>query len=187
MSARSGDLQRALDIFLPHDVGKVGAGLARLLRLPLRLGRELLFTLQMLHERHDVRHAVNGHAVGKRRLRCVRRGDVERPDARTHRGHRHRQNAVHRAKRAGQRELADKGRVLRGGLDLLCTGKDAEQDGQVIERALLFPTRGGEVHRDARDRELHTAVFHCRAHALARFLDGRVAKADDVKRRQAPG
>ena len=187
MSARSGDLQRALDIFLSHDVGKVGAGLARLLRLPLRLGRELLFTLQMLHERHDVRHAVNGHAVGKRRLRCVRRGDIERPDPRTRRGHRHRQNAVHRAKRAGQRQLADKGRVLGGGLDLLCTGKDAEQDGQVIERALLFPTRGGEVHRDARDRELHTAVFHCRAHALARFLDGRVAKADDVKRRQAPG
>mgnify|MGYP000140457307 CR=1 FL=1 len=96
----------------------------------------------MLHERHDVRHAVNGHAVGKRRLRCVRRGDVERPDARAHRGHRHRQNAVHRAKRAGQRELADKGRVLRGGLDLLCTGKDAEQDGQVIERASFFRPAG---------------------------------------------
>ena len=28
---------------------------------------------------------------------------------------------------------------------------------------------------------------HRRAHALARFFDGRVAKADDVKRRQAPG
>ena len=187
MPARGGDLQRALDVLLPHDVGKVGAGLVRLYGLPSRMGRELLFALQMLHKGHDVRHAVDGHAVGQRRLGSVRRGNVKRFDARARRGHRHGQNAVHRAQRSGERKLADKGGVLRGRPDLLCAGKDAQQDRQVIERALLFQARRREVHRDAGDGKLHAAVFHRRAHALARFLDRRVAEADDIERRQPAG
>ena len=102
-------------------------------------------------------------------------------------GHRHGQNAVHRAQRSGERKLADKGSVLRGRPDLLRAGKDAQQDRQVIERALLFQARRRKIHRDAGDGKLHAAVFHRRAHALARFLDRRVAEADDIERRQPAG
>ncbi len=182
--ARGGDLQRALDVLLPHHIGKVGVWLVRLLRLPSRLRRKRPFPLEVLHERHDVAHAVDGHAVSQRRLGGVRRGDVERLDPRAGGGHRHRQHAVHRAQRAGKGKLADKGRVLRGGLDLLRAGEDAEQDGQVVERALLLFPRRGKVHRDARNGELHAAVLDRRAHALARFLDRRVAKPHNIERRK---
>ena len=187
MPARGGDLQGALDILLPHDVGKVGTLFVRLFRLPLRLGPERRFALQMLHKGHNVRHAVNGHAVGKRCLHGVGRGDIERFDAGARRGHRHGQHAVHRAQCAGERKLADKGRVPGGRLDLLCAGEDTEKDRQIVERAFFLEPRRSKIHRDAGDGKLHAAVFHRRAHALARFLDRRVAEANDVERGKPPG
>ena len=185
--ARSGDLQRALDVFLPHDICKVGARFIRLLRLPLWLRRERPFSLQVLYQRLHVRNAVNAQPVGKRRLRGVGRGDIERFDARARRGHRHGQHAVHRAQRAGERKLAKKGRVLCGGLNLPGACKDAQQDRQIVERALFPESRRGKVHRDAGDGELHAAVLHCRTHALARFLHRRIAEADNVERGKPAG
>ena len=182
MPARGGDLQRALDVFLPHHVGKVGAGLLRCRRRPARGRGDGLLPAQVGNQGVHVADGINRQPVGQRGLRGVFRRNEQVLHTAAHRGHGHGQHAAHAAQLSGERQLAQKGGVRRQLRKLLGTAEDAEKDRQVVDRALLALARGGQIDRDAGDRELCAAVFHCRAHPLPRFLHGGVAKTDDVKR-----
>ncbi len=61
------------------------------------------------------------------------------------------------------------------------TEQHADGDGQVVGRALFFEVGGGQVHRDASQREFAVAVAEGSAHSFFGFLDRGVGKADDVE------
>ena len=182
VGACGGDLQRALDVLLPHDVGKIGNAVRLDRRLPALRGGKPLLAAQMAQKLRRVFHAVDGQTVGQRRLGGVRRGDIKSLHARTRRGHRHRQHTADGAQRAGERQLTDErgGRVRR--VDLTLAREDTEQQRKVVDRAFFLQVRGREVDRDAADGELRSAVFDRRADTLARLLHRRVAEADHVER-----
>ena len=76
VSARRRDLQRALDVFLSHDIGKVGTGDLPGGRLPPGRRRDGLLASETFDKLRNIGNAADNQSVGKRRLRCVRRGDV---------------------------------------------------------------------------------------------------------------
>ena len=129
-------------------------------------------------------HAVDRQSVGQRGLRRVFRRDVQLLHAKLPRRQRHRQHAAHRPQLAFQTQLAEEGALRLRQTDQLAGRENAEQDRQIVERTGLFRARGREVQRDPADREAEPAVFHRRAHALPRLLDGGVRQADDLKSRQ---
>ena len=126
MPARGGDLQRALDILLPHHITEVWLRVGIRRGLPRLGGREQCFAAQMLHELPHGVYAVDCHAVGKRRLSSVFRRDVERLNAKLPRGQRHRQHTRHRAEIALQTQLAQKRARFVGLLDELRRAENAE-------------------------------------------------------------
>ena len=77
--------------------------------------------------------------------------------------------------------------ALGQGRYLLRRGQNAQQDGQVIHRALLPHPRRSQIDRDAADGELGPAVLHRRPNALPRLLHRRVRQAHHVEPRQSAG
>ena len=134
-----------------------------------------------------VLHAVDGEAVGQRGLGGVLYRDVQRPDAQPGGAQRHGQHAGNGAQGAGETQLTQKGGVLRQRLQLLRCRQDAQQDGQVVQRALLADPGGGQIHGDAADGEFGAAVLHGGADTLPRFLDGGIRQAHHVKGGQSAG
>lgn len=101
VGACGGDLQRALDVLLSHDVGEIGNAVRLDRRLPALRGGKTFLAAQMAQKLRRGLHAVDGQAVGQRRLGGVRRGDIKSLHARTRRSHRHRQHTADGAQRAG--------------------------------------------------------------------------------------
>ena len=187
VAAGSGDLQRPLHVLLPHDVGKVRQGTALPSRLPAGLRGHGFLSAEMCQQLRHVLHGVDLHAVGQGRLRRVVGGHEQLADAQPGGGQRHGQHARHRAQRAAETQLAQKGRVLRQRAYLLRRRQNAQQDGQVVHRALLAHTRRSQIHGDAADGELLPAVLHRRPDALAGFLHRRVRQTHHVEGRQSAG
>ena len=187
VAAGGGDLQPALHVFLSHHIGKVRQGTGGGLRLPAGSGRHGRFALQVGDELGHILHAADGEAVGQRGLGGVLRRDVQRLDAQPGGAQRHGQHAGDGAQRPGKAQLTQKGGVLRQGLQLLRRGQNAQQDGQVVQRALLADTGGGQIHGDPADGEFGAAVFHGGADTLPRFLDGGIRQTHHIKGGQSAG
>ena len=185
--ACGGDLQRALGVFLAHDLLEVRDLAAEVGALPPGLGHDGRTAAQMGDE---LGHAVDrdhGQTLGQGGLLGVLNGNVEGPDPRPDRSDRHRQNAGDGSELPLQAELAQEGAVVVREGDLLLRGQNAEQNGQVVERAGLFRVGGGKVHGDAAGRELEAGGLDRCANALARLLDRGVGQAHDLEVRQAVG
>ena len=187
MAAGRGDLQRALHVLLALHVRKVRDG--DLHRVQIRgLGRaEALLPAQMTHQLHHVFHRVDGQALGKGGLAGVFRRDIELFDPRLFRRQRHGQRPGHGPQLAGQRELAQKGRIFSRLPDLLRGGQIGHQDGQIVERAGFLPVRRRQVHGDAAGVKAEAVVADRGAHPFPGFLDRRVRQAHDVKGGHAVG
>ncbi len=152
VSARGGDLQRALDRLLAHDVRKVERAV---LRPRGRRGRgrgERAPSGQVREQRAEVGNGINGHTTGERSLGGIRLGYEYGFHPRVPRGERHGERAAHRAQHTGQRKLAEENGVLRRGVDLARSSEDGQQDREIVGRSGLFGVRRGEVHRHAGDR-----------------------------------
>ena len=183
MTAGGGDLQRPLHVLLPHHVGKVrqrGTGRGG---LPPERGRNSALPFQVGHQLADILHAVDGNAVGQRSLGGVGGGDEQLLHPLTGGKHGHGQHAGDGTQRPRQAQLPQKGSVLRQCSHLAGGSHDAQQDGQVVHRALLPQTGRSQIHRDAADGELGPAVFHRGPHSLPRFLYRRVRQTHHVKGR----
>ena len=187
MSARGGHLKGALDALLPLDVGEVGQH--EIVRADHRRGggSYILFSAQTGDELGHVFQADDLHALGKGGLGGVLGREIEPADAAALRRDGHRQRAGNAAQRAVERELAQKGAVLAEARELSLRLKDADEDGQIVKRAGLFPVGGGEIDGQAARREAEAVVFDRRADALARLPHGGVGQADDLKARQTAG
>ena len=187
VAAGGGDLQGPAAIFLAHDVPQVRQALRLLPRLPGFGGRQGFLAPEMGHQLHHVLRAVDRQAVGQGGLGGVLFGDVEGFDAGAHGGQGHGEHAPHGAQRPRQRQLAQKGCVRRRRVQGLRSGQDTQENGQIVDRALLFLGGGGQVHGDAADGELRPAVFHRRPHPLPGLPHGGVGQAHHVEGRQAAG
>ena len=187
MAAGRGDLQRALYVLLALHVREVRARELHLAQIRGRGGAEALLPAQMMHQLHHVLHRVDGQALGKGGLAGVFRRDIELFDPRLLRRQRHGQRPGHGPQLAGQRELAQEGRVPARLPDLLRGGQIGHQDGQIVERAGFLPVRRRQVHGDAAGVKAEAVVADRGAHPFPGFLDRRVRQAHDVKGGHAVG
>ena len=182
-----GDLQGPLHVLLAHDVGKVRSRLPRGGGDEGRGGREKRLPAQVAQQGREVRHGIDREAPGQGGLRRVLRRDIQLPDAQPRRGHGHGQHPLHRPQGPGKAQLPQEGGPLPRGLDVPLGGQEPQEDGQVVDRALFFQRRRGQVHRDAADRELEPRGLHRRAHPLPGLLHRRVGQAHNIKGGQTAG
>ena len=187
MSARSRDLERALDVLLSLDVGKIRHRCPRRVELGALRALYKLLPGQMRRQLGDSLHRVHRKPVGKRRLARVLRRDEEMLHPRALRRQRHRQRARDRAHLPRQRQLTDERALLPRRFDVAGGGEYAHEHRQVVHRSGLFLVRRGEVDCHAADREGKAAVFYRGAHTLARLLHRRIGQTHDVERRQPAG
>ncbi len=171
VSARSGDLERALDRVLPHDVREIEGRAARRRRGRRETGRKRAAPVQVGEQVVQAGRRQHGDAGGIGGLGRVLLWDKYRSEAGVPHGERHRKCAAHRTQLAGQGQLAEKDGVLRQGIDLARGRKDGKQNRKVIGGAGLFGIRGSEVDRQAGNRPVEAAGFDCGAHTLPSFAD----------------
>ena len=187
MPAGSGDLQRPLHVFLPHDVPHIRQIAGLRLRRPHRSGGKGRFVFQVGYQRTHIRHAINRQSLRQRSLGGVVRRDVQRADTRRLGGQRHGQHTGNAPESAGEAQLTDERGVLGGDGQLTRGGQHTHKNRQIIDRTRLFCSGGGKVHRDAAHRELGTAVFHRRPHPLPGFPHSSVRQTHNIKGRQSAG
>ena len=129
MPARRGDLKRAFDGTLPHDMRKIKCVIRRGRRFGWGTGRQSRTSCKMVEQRGQVGNRQCGDARSVGCFLRVLRRYINRPKTRVARGHRHRQRAADRTKFTRQRQFTEKDRVLRRGVDFARRGKDGKQDG----------------------------------------------------------
>ena len=186
--AGGGDLQRPLRVFLSHDIREVRAAvLIARLRFPHGSGGEGRFAPQMGNKLLHGLHSVNGHTPGQSCLGGVFRRHIELVYTRPLRGHGHGQHAVYGPQPACEAQFPHKSRVRRQGGNFFRRRQNTQQDGQIVHRALLASARRGQIHGDAADGVLGTAVFHRCPHPLPGLLHRRVRQTHDVKGGQTTG
>ena len=99
----------------------------------------------------------------------------------------HRQNALARTHRAGQREFADDDKIVElVGFDLFAGRQHPQRDGQIETRPFLFHVGGREVDGRAAHRKFEAGIGERGRDAVARFLHRGVRQADDDNQRVAP-
>ena len=141
---------------------------------------------------HDLTGRCSGEdlhlaAAGLSGLGGVLRRDVERPHPAGGGFQCHRQHAGHGPQAAVQRQLTQKGGVLRRRFQLPGGRQHGQQQGQVVHRAGLADVCRGEVDGDAAVGPLEAQILQGRMNAVATLPDGRVRQADDGKRGQPAG
>ena len=132
-------------------------------------------------------HRIDRHAPGQRSLRRRVGRHEEGAEPRRSGRQRHGQHPRHRPHLPREGELPHKGRIRRRGGELAPRAQDPHQNGQVIDRARLFPVRWGQINGDAGDRKGKPAIFHRRAHPLPGLPHRRVGQAHNVEIGQPPG
>ena len=187
MPARRGDLQSPLYVFLAHDVLEVRQAPLLRRRGPYRGGGQGGFVFQMGHQGAHIRHAVDRQSFRQGGFSGIVRRDEEGADTGVPGGQGHGQHAGDGPEGPGKAQFPQKGGVLRRRGQFSRGGQQAHEDGQVVDRARLFGARRGQVHGDAADGELGSAVFHRRPDPLPGLPDGGVRQTHDVKGRQAAG
>ena len=181
MRAARADLERAAHRLLPHNVGKINASGIRIGQGGAVARGELRAAPQMREPVAQPCNRIDRHALGKRGFVRVVRGDEHRRQSGVTGGERHGQRARDRAHVAGQRQLPEKGAVRGRRVDLPARREQREQNGQVVDRALLFGVGGGEVDRYARHRPVEAAGFDRCAHAFARLADRFSGQTDHIQ------
>ena len=115
--SRGRDLERALGVILPLDLGEVRLRPARELQLRRSGAVDFTAPVQILKHLRYIPDAVDLEGVHKRRLGGVVRRDEQALHPGAPGGEGHGQRAAHRPQLARERELADKGAVTRQGAD----------------------------------------------------------------------
>ena len=187
MAPGGGYLQGPLDVFLAHDVGKIRQGPGHRRGGPGGLGPDGRVAGKVGHQLGDVFHRIDGDPLGQGGLRGVLGGDVQLADAQPGGAQGHGQDPRHRAQRAGEAQLSQKRRIGGQALQLLCRCQNAQQNGQVVHRALLPLARRGQVHGDAADGESGPAGLDGGPDPLPGFPHRRVRQAHHVEGGQSPG
>ena len=183
VSARRRDDHRPAGQRLAADVSEIGNVAPRIGRVEgnRSRGRNGLDAPQCVHDLTGRCCRVDLHfaSAGLSGFGSVLGGDIERPHTAGGSFQRHGQDAGHRAETAVQRQLPQKGRVLRRRLQLPGSGQHRQQQGQVIHRAGLADVGGSEVDGDAAVRPLEAQIFQGCVDAVAALPDGGVRQADD--------
>ena len=187
MSPGGGHLQGPLHQLLPHDLGKVGARQALLLRLPGRGRGDGPFPPQVGQKLTQIRHRIHGQIPGQGGLGGVLLRHVQLPHPRPGGGHGHGQGPGHRPQGPGQGQLPQKGGGLRRRRNVPLGGQDAQENGEIVEGPLLAQGGGGQVDGDAGHGEPGPAGPDRGPHPLPGLLHRRVGQAHHVKGGQAPG
>ena len=185
--AGGGDLQRPLHVLLPLHIGKVRQRGGKALHCGWLSRGHCLLPPQMAQQLPHILHRVNRKPLGKGGLGGVFRRDIQLLHAGALGGQGHGQGAGHRAQRAQQGQLAEKGAVLPGLLDFPGCGQNAHEHGQVIDGARLFLISRGQVHGHAAHREAEAVVLDGGPHPLPGFLHGGIGQAHDLKAGHAVG
>ena len=185
--AGRGDLQRPLHVLLAHHVGKVGEGRRGPGGLPGACRLHGLLAPEMAHQLSHVPDAVDGEPLGQRGLGGVGLRHVQLPDAGPGGAQGHGQHARHGPQSAGEAQLAQEGGALRQLLQLLRCAEDAQQDGQVVESALLAEPGRGQVDGDAADGEFGAAVLDGGPDPLPGLPRGGVGQTHHVEGGQSAG
>ncbi len=179
--AGGGDGERALGVLLADDLGEVGGARLRLAGLVGgRVGGDGGLPQQVRGELRERFHGVDVEPIDEGGLGRVGGGHEGALRAPVAGDGDHGQGPAHAAHLAVEGEFADEHGVAEAGLDLTAGDHDAGGDGQVVGGALLAQVGGGEVDDDAAvEGPGEGAVADGGAHALLRFLHGRVGQADD--------
>ena len=185
MAARCRHLHGAAGAGLPHDVGKVRQ---RRRLCPVRLARQhrrkRLLPREVPQKRHDLADRIYRDSLDDRALGGIFRRNECMADAVIARRDHHRQHAAHRPHLSRQRQLAEKGTVVKCGAQLSACDQQRNQQRQIIDRPLFFHVGRREVYRDAADRIGEAAVFERGTDAVTRLLHRRAGQPDHVKPRQ---
>ena len=187
MPACGGDLQGTFHVLLAHHILKVRQRSGIRLRDPGGSGGERGLPPEVGRQGGYVRHAVYRHPISQGGLGGVFRRDEELADACVPGGQGHGQHAGDAPQRPGEGQLAQEGGVARRRRHFPRGGQQPHENGQVVHRAGLFLPRRRQVDGDAADRELGSAVLHCRPHPLPGFPHGCVRQAHHVKGREPAG
>jgi len=178
------DLERAPGILLSLHVAEIWQRQFLRFRLPFGRGSKGRLPAEMRGQLLNAAHAVDRQPVRQRGLGGIFRRNIQLPDAKFPRGHRHGQHAAHRPELSLEADLAQE-RALPLRLTHRPGGnKNTQQNWQIIERTGLFLPSRRQIDRDPAHGELESAVFGGRPDALARLLDSRVRQADHVEARQ---
>ena len=171
VAARGRDLERALGVVLPADVGEVRRARTRT-RLPAVGDGGDGFLLSAQHARDPVQRRGADHLEVRheRRLAAVLGRDDQALVTGRPRPERSRQRPTDGPQLAAQGQLAaERASLERLGRHLAAGGEQADGDREVEARACLAHVRGREVHGDPHQRELEPRVLDGRTHALARL------------------
>ena len=183
MSARGGNFQSAFYVFLALDLGKIQIVVVYLIEDfgNVHLGRsDFVFAFQKTGGLAQILNRDDLQALDDRGLRGVfRRNEHADPAVRAG-AQGHRQHALARTHRAGQRQFAHDDEIVElVGFDLFAGGQHADGDGQVKARPLLFHVGGREVDGRASHRKFETGIGERGGDPVARFLHRGVRQADD--------
>ena len=187
MPARSGNLQRTAGFGLPAHIGHIGAEPGPGFVIAAGRGRgDGFLAAKVAHHVAGAARRVDGQrSLGG--FGGVFGGDKQLGYAQLGRSQRHGQHTRHRAQRAVQAQLAQKG-LLRGGHRRnALRGQQPHQQGQVVHGAGLAHVRRGQVDGDAAGRPGIMQVFDRAAHPLAALFDSRVRQTHERELRQTAG
>ena len=188
--SRGGDLEGALDVGLALDVGKVDRVAALLAEEGLAvelLGRDVVLPLEQGDRRAQVGDGVDVDPLDDGRLGGILRGNQDGLVARVARLQGQRQDALHRANPAVERQFADDGALLqRALLQFFAEGDHADGDRQVEAGPLLAQVGGGEVDGGVTVRPAEAAVADGGEHPIGRLAHRRVGQPDRDELRVAP-
>ena len=181
--ACSGNDHRPAGQRLTADVGEIGDMVPCVGRVERNRSRRR-DGLDAPQSVHDLTGRCSGEdlhlaAAGLSGFGGVLRRDVERPHPAGGGFQCHRQHAGHGPQAAVQRQLTQKGGVLRRRFQLPGGRQHGQQQGQVVHRAGLADIGRGEVDGDAAVGPLEAQILQGRMNAVAALPDGRVRQADD--------
>jgi len=186
MAPSSRYFQRALDVLLALDVGKV-ARIRRRVRVQVEVGPVRLDGVVVAKVRGQPAqrvYRVDVDALHQRGLWRIGLRHEHRLVAQLLRQVGHRQQPVDMAQRAVERQLAQEQAAVQVRRDLLSQHEQGDCDGQVVRRALLAQVGGREVDRHPAARVVQAGVNDGRAHAFGGLFDRGVGQADERDRGQ---
>ena len=165
-------LQRALDVLLTFDLGKIGLHVDRqVFWLDRRLGRDLQRAGQVRDQGGQSRNRDDLQVGDQGRFGCICKRSKDALEALLAGQSRHRQHAAHMPHAAIQRKLAHHQRPLHAFVRELTAGDQRPQgNGQIVGRTFFAHRGRRQVDSQTLAREKHPGIFDGRLDTLAAFL-----------------
>ena len=183
--ARRSNLQGPLGILLPLHLAKIRH--RRLGQLPVRhrsRRRQRVSSAQRLHQLPRGAHGVDLYPLHHTALRGVIIGDVYTGITLPRRLRDHRKHTVDGAQPPIQRDLPHKGAARQRQVHPAASRQNAQQYGQVIQRAALFGIGRGQVHHQHPRGEGIPQIADGAVHPLPAFLYSGIRQPHNIKPRQ---